>query len=149
MERQNCPAPTIFDFNPKSGPLDGGTTITITGKDLGVTYEDYDLNSIKVGIDCLPIESNFIPGRQILCSTTNSGQATPGTYSVTVTLPSGFALAETMFELAIPEIHGIFPLIGPIAGGTSLTVWGSNLDIGNTENTRINLVNGIKWQVFL
>ena len=146
-ERQNCPSPAILDFNPKSGPPAGGTTITITGKDLGVTYEEYDFNSIKVGIDCLPIEINFIPGRQILCSTTNLELATPGTYTVTITLPSGFASAETMFELAIPEIHGVFPSIGPMAGGTSLTVWGSNLNVGNTENTSINLVNGITWQV--
>ena len=148
-ERQNCPAPVIIDFDPKSGPTEGGTTITITGKDLGVTYEEYNFDSIKVGVDCLPIANSFIPGRQILCLTVNSEQVFPETFPVIVTLPYGVASSKTMFKLAIPEIHWVYPTIGPKAGGTTLTVGGLNLNIGNLENTSISIANGTEWQVYI
>ena len=148
-ERQNCPAPVIIDFDPKSGPTEGGTTITLTGKDLGVTYEEYNFDSIKVGVDCLPIANSFIPGRQILCLTVNSEQVFPETFPVIVTLPYGVASSKTMFKLAIPEIHWVYPTIGPKAGGTTLTVGGLNLNIGNLENTSIIIANGTEWQVYI
>ena len=36
----SCPAAQITSVTPSSGPVEGGTTIAITGTDLGVTYAD-------------------------------------------------------------------------------------------------------------
>ena len=136
-----CPSPVITDFNPKSGPIEGGTIITITGRDLGVAYDDFTSNSIVVGDDpCMPIEDNFIPGKQIHCTTTIGSSL--GINLINVTLPSGAAVSNDGFRIVIPEISRVDPVLGPAAGGTTLTVWGSNLNVGNKENTMLQIYNG-------
>ena len=140
-EGSGCPAPVIDDFNPKSGPTEGGTIITITGRDLGVTNNDVTSNSIVVGDDpCMPVEDGFIPGRQIRCTTINGSSL--GKNLIRVALPSGLAISSDGFRIATPEIIRVDPILGPAAGGTKLTVWGSNLDIGNKVNTRLHIANG-------
>ena len=137
----DCPSPIITDFNPKSGPIEGGTTITITGRDLGVTYNDFVSNSIVVGDDsCVPIEDNFIPGKHIRCTTIIGSSL--GINLINITLPSGVAVSNDGFRIVIPEISRGDPVHGPAAGGTKLTVWGSNLNVGNKENTRLQINNG-------
>ena len=146
MEGSGCSAPIIDDFNPKSGPIEGGTTITITGSDLGVIYDDFTSNSIVIGDDpCMPIEDSFIPGRQIHCITTNGSSL--GMHLIRVVLLSGIAISIDKFRIAIPEISRVDPILGPAAGGTQLTVWGSNLNIGNKVNTRLHLSNGTNCMI--
>lgn len=136
-----CPPPIIDDFFPKSGPVEGGTIITITGRDLGVTYDDFTSNNIVVGDDpCMPIEDNFVPGKQIRCTTVNGNSL--GINLINITLPSGAAVSNDGFRIVIPEINRVDPILGPAAGGTQLTVWGSNLNIGNKVNTRLQISNG-------
>jgi len=36
---QTCPNPEITHFSPKSGPWEGGTNVTITGINLGKTFD--------------------------------------------------------------------------------------------------------------
>ena len=70
-EGANCPGPMITDFNPKFGPPEGGTTITITGTDLGVSFSDFTApgSSITVGgATCAPANpENYMPGQRIDC----------------------------------------------------------------------------------
>ncbi|CAG2178809.1 unnamed protein product, partial [Oppiella nova] len=44
-----CP-PVIYDFEPKSGPLRGGTVITITGNNLGQYRDSYENSNITVTV---------------------------------------------------------------------------------------------------
>ena len=136
-----CPLPTIDNFDPKFGPPEGGTTIVITGTDLGVSFSDFAENSIQVGgVNCTPADSDgYEPGRRINCTTTNSTEST----AIMITLSNGPASSgQTLFTRVSPEVTGVFPPRGPQAGGTNLTVYGTNLDIGNTINTTITLVGG-------
>ena len=143
-----CPSPTITDFNPKSGPIEGGTTITITGTDLGVTFEDFTNSSITIGgVPCTPTDrDSYIPGRQINCHTAGFSSQMSAE-NIKVSLSSGQGLSEGQFTLSTPEIFDIFPSLGPVAGGTPLSVKGSYLNIGNTENTRITLVEGSECEI--
>jgi plexin A len=143
-----CPRPTIIDFNPKFGTPEGGTTITITGTDLGVSFSDFDENSIRVGdVNCMPTNpDDYLPGRRISCTTMNNGGST-GPNTILITLPNGAGASNTQFNIVSPEITGVFPSRGPQAGGTNLIVYGTNLDIGNTVNTRITLVGGTECTV--
>ena len=141
-----CPMPTITDFNPKSGPPEGGTTITITGTDLGVSFNNFAENSIQVGgANCTPTNSdNYIPGQMISCTTTSSR----GSTGVMIMLPNGDVNSgETLFTRVSPQITGVFPSRGPQAGGTQLTVYGTDLNIGNIEDTRITLVGGTEFTI--
>ena len=140
-----CPMPTITDFNPKFGPPEGGTTIIITGIDLGVSFSDFAEDSIQVGgVNCIPTDSDtYVPGRKISCTTTSSTVST----AVMIMLSNGRASSGEMFTRVSPRITGVFPPRGPQAGGTNLTVYGTNLDIGNTEDTTITLVGGTECTV--
>ena len=130
--------PTITDFFPKIGPPEGGTTIVITGTDLGVSFSDFAEDSIQVGgVNCTPADfDGYMPGQRISCTTTNSGVST----AVMIMLSNGPARSVETFIRVSSEVTGVFPPHGPQAGGTNLTVYGTNLNIGNTENTRIRLV---------
>ena len=135
-----CPIPTITDFDPKFGPPEGGTTIVITGTNLGVSFSDFAENSIQVGgVNCIPADSDsYEPGRRISCTTTNSGAST----AIEISLPNNreATSGQTLFTRVSPRVTGVFPPRGPQAGGTNLIVYGTNLDIGNTEDTAITLV---------
>ena len=133
-----CPMPTITDFDPKFGPPEGETTIVITGTNLGVSFSDFAEDSIQVGgVNCIPEGSDtYEPGRRISCTTTNSTESTP----IMITLSNGPASSDqTLFTRVSPQVTGVFPSRGPQAGGTNLTVYGTNLNIGNTEDTTITL----------
>lgn len=86
------------------------------------------------------IEDNFIPGKQIHCTTTIGSSL--GINLINVTLPSGAAVSNDGFRIVIPEISRVDPVLGPAAGGTTLTVWGSSLNVGNKENTMLQIYNG-------
>ena len=143
-----CPTPTIMDFNPKSGPPDGGTTINITGTDLGIAFSDFTGNSIQVGgVTCTPTNpESYDPGLRIMCNTTSSRGST-GLKNVFITLPNGNASSDVRFNVVSPQITRVFPSRGPQAGGTQLTVYGSNLNIGNVAETRITLIGGTECTV--
>ena len=145
----SCPRPTITDFNPKSGSIEGGTTITIEGTNLGVTFDDFSANSITIGgVPCTPTDrDSYIPGRQIRCTTTNLSQVSTGQKTVLVFAPSGIGSTNTQFRVASPQIWGVVPVLGPVAGGTRMTVLGANLNVGNIEDTRIILVNGTECAI--
>ena len=143
-EGSDCAYPSISDFKPKSGPRDGGTTITITGTDLGVTFSDFTSgNSIRVGdFNCTPTNpDSYIPGRRISCTITSSGGST-GPKTIHITLPNGDGMSDAQFNIVSPQITRVFPPRGPQAGGTQLTVYGTDLNVGNIEETRITLVGG-------
>ena len=137
-----CPMPTIDNFDPKIGPPEGGTTIVITGTDLGVSFSDFAEDSIQVGgVNCIPADSNgYESGQRISCTTTNSGASS----AIEISLPNNreTTSGQTLFTRVSPQVTGVFPPRGPQAGGTNLTVHGTNLDIGNTINTTITLVGG-------
>jgi plexin A len=141
----NCAAPRISDFNPKYGPPEGGTTITIVGMDLGISFSNFTApgSSIKVGgVTCTPTNPDgYVPGRMISCITSNSGEST-GPKTINITLPNGPGVSTTQFNIVSPQITGVFPSRGPQAGGTELIVYGTDLDIGNTVNTTVTLVGG-------
>ena len=122
--------------------IEGGTTITITGRDLAVTYDNFTSNNVAVGDDpCMPIEDDFIPGKQISCTTIKGGSL--GINLINITLPSGASVSNDSFRIVISKISRVDPILGPAAGGTQLTVWGSNL------NTRLQISNRNSCQDYL
>ncbi len=141
---QQCPAPDITNFSPQSGPPGGGTTITITGRNLGVTFSDFTANSITLRrapntmFPCTPISDDYVAGVTVKCRT---NPIPAETYSLVIDLPrsSGSRVGmASSFEVLTPTVSGASPLFGPIAGGTVLTITGTNLNIGNNAVVRLN-----------
>ena len=142
-----CPNATITSVLPTSGPPEGGTTVTITGTDLGVTYADVVNNVMISSSPCITQEDGYISGTQIVCETTASTSG-PGSKDVMVTVQRGtsssVAVGGSLFTVVAPTVTGVEPPLGPMSGGTSITIRGTGLNISNVEDTRVTLdgVNG-------
>jgi hypothetical protein len=112
-------APAVSGLGPSTGPAAGGTQVTITGTSLngasGVSFGGTAATAFLVN---------------------SSGQVTAtapalaaGTYDVTVTTPYGTSAtspADRFTGLAVPTVTSINPTSGPAAGGTSVTITGTN-----------------------
>lgn len=117
------PEPQITGVSPSSGPMEGGTQVTIFGTGfefpVQVTFGDREANVVDVAYD------------QIVCLSpdyTPTGLTPPVTVDVTVrnvssgltsTLAGAFTYGESMF------ISGNSPSQGPPDGGTQVTIFGS------------------------
>ncbi len=110
------PAPTISSVSPGSGPLAGGTTITITGTGLsGAT--------VKVGGVAAVVSATSATS---VTAKTPAGSA--GAKDVLVTAAGGTATSAGAFTyVAAPTITTVSPASGPIGGGTSIVINGTNL----------------------
>ena len=136
-----CPPATITSVLPASGPPEGGTTVTITGTDLGVTYADVETNVTISSSPCITQEDGYIPGTQIICETTafTSG---PGPKDLNITVQRGTGsdvVVRGTFTVVAPTVTGVEPSFGPMSGGTSIIIRGTGLNISNVEDTRVTL----------
>jgi IPT/TIG domain len=114
-------APTVTGVSPSSGPLAGGTSVTITGTDL------LGASAVYFGTT-LATSFNVFSSTSI---TAASPQGTsPGPVDVTVTTPAGTSPinqpADQFTYLAAPAVLGISPSSGPSAGGTTVTITGTS-----------------------
>jgi len=113
-------APIVTQVNPAAGPTGGGTSITITGTGLaGATAVRFGLTNA----------TNFAvnSGTKI---TATAPAGTVGTVDITVTTPGGTSTtsaADQYTYAAAPTVTGVSPITGPAAGGTSVTIAGTNL----------------------
>ena len=110
--------PTITGISPSAGPLVGGTSVTITGANFvngstgvtfgGTTATDINVDSSTRIIAALP-------------------SGTAGAQDVVIITPSGSATLSHAFTFcASPTITGISPASGTTAGGTVVTITGTN-----------------------
>ena len=140
-ESGECPAPTITAISPDSGPTEGGTTLTISGTDLGTSFGD--IVKITVGsLTCTPMENSYLAGRSVTCDI-SSGSQTQGIVDVVVRVSrmgGANQNATTQFRFEQPRVYSVSPSYGPAAGGTIVRVRGEDLNIGNTERTTVSLV---------
>jgi hypothetical protein len=112
-------APAVTGISPTSGPSIGGTSVTITGNNLaGAT-------AVKFGGTAGTITSS---GPTTIVVTSPPGS---GTVDVTVTTTAGTSAANSADRFTYippaPTITGFTPASGPTAGGTSVTITGTNL----------------------
>ncbi|NEW99898.1 transporter [Rhodopseudomonas sp. BR0G17] len=129
--------PTISSISPNSGPAAGGTSVTITGTNLsGVT-------SVTVGGAAATLGTNTATSIAI---TTPAG--TSGARDVVVTTAGGPVTSTGGFTyIAAATVTAIAPAAGPIGGGTSVTITGTNLagatavTIGGVAATSVTIVN--------
>ncbi len=115
------PAPTVTGVIPAGGPMAGGTSVVITGTDFTSATQVLfgQLNAASFTVDS---------DSQI---SAHSPPQVSGTVDVTVTTPSGVSVidpADQFVYLAeAPTVTSISPSSGPTAGGTAVTITGTNL----------------------
>uniref|UniRef100_A0A4W6DAR2 Plexin-B1 n=1 Tax=Lates calcarifer TaxID=8187 RepID=A0A4W6DAR2_LATCA len=128
--KHTCPAPVIHFLDPVSGPVEGGTVVTISGSNLGQRAEDIQNSVTVAGVPCSVIHSRYEVSSRIVCETTSSGREKSGHASVRVR-GGGLGLSAQTFSFQDPVLSSIFPQRGPKAGGSSLTIRGRRLRTGH------------------
>jgi IPT/TIG domain len=141
------PAPRLTGISASSGPTTGGTSITITGTGFsGVTAVSFGSTAAK----------SFTVSSSTLI-TAASPAAPAGAADVTVTNPGGTSAtsaADQFTFIAPPTITGVSPNSGPLAGGTWVTVTGTDLSttakvsIGDT-GTGFNVLSNTSLNVYI
>ncbi len=115
-------APTVTAVSPTAGPLAGGTQVTISGANLsGITAVDFGkvLATVVAGSDTATSVTVISPASQAA-----------GIVDVTVTTAGGTSTgvpADQFTYVAAPAVTAISPTAGPVAGGTQVTITGTNL----------------------
>jgi hypothetical protein len=111
--------PTVTAINPTGGSIAGGTSVTITGT--GLT----SASGVKFGATAGTITANSATS-----ITATAPAETAGTVDVTVTTVAGTSApssADTFTYAAAPSVTAINPNSGSVAGGTTVTITGTNL----------------------
>ncbi len=111
-------APSVTSLSPSSGPVSGGTSVTITGTGLSGTT--------AVAFGATPATSFSVVNATTITATAPAGSA--GAVNVTVLTPGGTSAAGAGSQytyLATPVVSGLSPSSGPTQGGTPVTITGT------------------------
>lgn len=126
----------LKQVEPLTGPIDGGTRVTIRGSNLGQHVQDVQDTVRVAGVPCAVDVQEYKVSSSLVCITEASEEEVAGV--VTVEVPGrGRGVSEHDFAYQDPKVHSIFPARGPRAGGTSLTIHGSKLLTGRLEDIRV------------
>jgi len=110
------PIPTLTSISPASGPVTGGTTVTLTGT--GFT----GATAVVFGI--LPATSFTVNSDTQITAVAPPGL---GTVPVTVTTAAGTSNGVSFTYVLVPILLLLIPMVGPQAGGTTVTITGVGL----------------------
>ncbi|TVK90497.1 Plexin-B1 [Bagarius yarrelli] len=136
-----CPAPVIDFIEPLTGLKEGGTTLTISGSNLGQKAQDI-LQSVTVaGISCTVIPELYEISSRIVCITGESREEKSGYVSVEVSDAGLKGLSVQTFSYQEPVLEGVSPQRGPQAGGTFFTITGKKLLTGRASDISVLLGN--------
>ncbi|XP_061829857.2 plexin-B1 isoform X1 [Nerophis lumbriciformis] len=143
--KHTCPAPVIHFLDPVSGPIEGGTLVTISGSNLGQRAEDIQNSVTVAGVPCSVIQSRYEVSSRIVCETTSSSGQKSGQASVKVR-GGGLGLSAQIFNFQDPTLSGVSPQRGPKAGGSSVTIKGRGLKTGHPSDVSV-LIGGVPCMV--
>uniref|UniRef100_A0A672PT32 Plexin B3 n=1 Tax=Sinocyclocheilus grahami TaxID=75366 RepID=A0A672PT32_SINGR len=126
-----CPPPLITEVEPLTGPLEGGILLTIQGSNLGQSFQDIQAGVTVAGVTCRPLPEAYRISTRYNSSVkiTASANATAGPVVITVR-GSEKGESQQTFSYQNPQLSRIVPEKGPLAGGTMLTLHGSQLLTG-------------------
>ncbi|KAK1166950.1 plexin-A4 [Acipenser oxyrinchus oxyrinchus] len=129
-----CTNPKITEITPLTGPREGGTRVTIRGENLGLEFKEIVAHVRVAEVECTPVPEGYIPAEQIVCE---MGRAEHSQYAgyvevcVGVCRPEFMARSYHLYYFVVPNLLELKPSRGPVSGGTTVTITGSNLDAGS------------------
>ena len=116
----------ITGITPKTGPIGGGTSVTITGT--GFT----DASAVDFGTTAAT-NFQFVSASEI----TATSPAGTGTVDITVTTPDGTTPDSSADQFTYtPTVTSVTPSKGSTAGGTTVTIVGSSLGTMSTATVK-------------
>ncbi|XP_043069381.1 plexin-B [Drosophila bipectinata] len=128
LEKIDCPLPRIDIIKPLSGPIEGGTLVTIEGSNLGIREEDV---RGKIYIGSIPCHLvSYQISVKIECQTEAAMYEMSA--PIKVANDAGYTESSVQFHFKNVQLTGVYPTIGPRSGGTQLSLIGSFLNIGSS-----------------
>ncbi len=113
--------PSVSGLSPTSGPASGGSSVTISGSNLG--------GALQVWFGAVPADSFLVNSNGTI--TAMAPLQAAGTYHVVVTTLGGTSSTSSAdqftYNNVAPAVTGISPTTGTTAGGTLLTITGTDL----------------------
>uniref|UniRef100_A0A663EVD3 Plexin-D1 n=1 Tax=Aquila chrysaetos chrysaetos TaxID=223781 RepID=A0A663EVD3_AQUCH len=132
-----CPAPEIKKIEPLRGPLEGGTLLTIRGRNLGRRFSDV-LGAVRIGsVQCAPLPDRYVVSEAIVCQTGEAQEAFSDVVAVNVSR-EGKSRERYSYVVSscLPDVS--LPSHPQLAGGTRVTIRGSRLDVGSELRVLVN-----------
>ena len=115
--------PTVSSVSPNNGPTAGGTAVTITGTRF--------ITGATVAFGANAATNVVVVSATQITATAPAG--TVGAVTVTVTNPGGLSGSLTNgFTYGAPTVSSVSPNTGSTAGGTAVTITGTNFATGAT-----------------
>jgi hypothetical protein len=135
--------PTVSSVSPSAGPLSGATTVAVTGTGfvVGSTTAEFGTTAASA-ISCASTTS---------CTATAPADSLGGTVDIRLATAGGTSATSTADQFsyeavptppgpaaggpptyAVPTVTALSPSAGPVAGGTVVTVSGTNFVVGQT-----------------
>jgi PKD repeat protein len=148
-------SPTITSISPNSGPMNGGTSVTIYGSGFSNGAGSSNVNYVMFG-GTQATSNTFISDSEII-ATSPAGSA--GTVNIAVTTPVGISSSTSGSQFtyyaasSTPTLYTISPTSGPVNGGTSVAIYGSGFSngagssdvnyvmFGSTQSTSITFIS--------
>ncbi|KAH8402557.1 hypothetical protein KR009_010646 [Drosophila setifemur] len=126
--QNDCPLPRIDIIKPLSGPIEGGTLVTIEGSNLGIREEDV---RGKISIGSVPCDLvSYQISVKIECRT--GAALYEMSAPIKVANDAGYTESSVQFSFKDVLLTGLYPTIGPRSGGTQLSLIGKFLNIGSS-----------------
>ncbi|XGW30401.1 hypothetical protein V3C99_009406, partial [Haemonchus contortus] len=132
-----CDRPQIVSFTPSSGPIEGGTKMTITGRDLGSTIDEVKDRVFVAGSRCPVIHYEI--SKKIVCRVEKGISSGPVRVTVGKT-GSRTAESTLLYSFVETNVFSAYPPFAPVSGGTKITLYGQNLDVGSDVKVQIGKV---------
>uniref|UniRef100_A0AAY4D4D9 Sema domain-containing protein n=1 Tax=Denticeps clupeoides TaxID=299321 RepID=A0AAY4D4D9_9TELE len=134
QQHTHCPAPEIYKIHPRNGPAEGGTLLTIEGRNMGRRPAEVQVS--VSGSPCRVIEDQYTVSVRLVCVT---GRAEPLENVVTVRVEnSSSGHSSEIFTYLVSLLTSLHPGKGPRSGGTRVTITGQHLDSGSGIRVRVN-----------
>lgn len=132
-----CPDPGITKITPLTGPVSGGTRLTIEGYNLGKEPSDVLGGVTVAGVACNLVSDAYEPPSKIVCETGPFANKKSG--EVTVSVGNMYqAVAPEFFTYVNPRLESVTPGSGPVSGGTKVTIKGQHLNAGSNVEIKID-----------
>ena len=116
--------PTVTSVSPNTGTTSGGTSVTITGANF--------VTGATVAFGSNAATNVIVASSTQITTTTPAGSAGPVTVTVTNPGLPGGSLTNGFTYVVIPTVGSVTPNTGTTAGGTAVTITGTNFAAGAT-----------------
>uniref|UniRef100_A0A8C5D3U4 Sema domain-containing protein n=1 Tax=Gouania willdenowi TaxID=441366 RepID=A0A8C5D3U4_GOUWI len=129
---EHCPAPEVHKISPRSGPVEGGTMLTVQGRNLGPRA-----SAVKVfigDVHCSLLPELFTVSTEVVCVTGRSEQEVSDIVLVDVG-QSGMGMSKESFSYLLQLME---PRKGSRMGGTRVNIMGVHLGIGSRVRVTVN-----------